>query len=153
MSNMYELVSFMYLWLKIYGLQDIKKLTTVVVWTDCKQRGTYTCMNMSKEEKIVIASALICQVLVICAIIILGNMYFPIPDWIMKIYAGGMITVFIVIIRHHSMKKQRLFFNENYRTKQGEYEDNYEKVHYTFYYLVNRIINQYVCFGVYIGIA
>ena len=32
-------------------------------------------------------------------------MYFPIPDWIMKIYAGGMITVFIVIIRHHSMKK------------------------------------------------
>ena len=81
------------------------KLSTVVVWTDCKQRGTYTCMNMSKEEKIVIASALICQVLVICAIIILGNMYFPIPDWIMKIYAGGMITVFIVIIRHHSMKK------------------------------------------------
>ena len=62
-------------------------------------------MNMSKEEKIVIASALICQVLVICAIIILGNMYFPIPDWIMKNYAGGMITVFIVIIRHHSMKK------------------------------------------------
>lgn len=62
-------------------------------------------MNMSKEEKIVIASALICQVLVICAIIILGNMYFPIPDWIMKIYAEGMITVFIVIIRHHSMKK------------------------------------------------
>ena len=54
-------------------------------------------MNMSKEEKIVIASALICQVLVIFAIIIL--------DWIMKIYAGGMITVFIVIIRHHSMKK------------------------------------------------
>lgn len=52
-------------------------------------------MNMSKEEKIVIASALICQVLVIFAIIILGNMYFPIPDWIMKIYAGGMITVFI----------------------------------------------------------
>ena len=43
-------------------------------------------MNMSKEEKIVIASALICQVLVIFAIIILGNMYFPIPDWIMKIY-------------------------------------------------------------------
>ena len=37
-------------------------------------------MNMSKEEKIVIASALICQVLVIFAIIILGNMYFPIPD-------------------------------------------------------------------------
>ena len=34
-------------------------------------------MNMSKEEKIVIASALICQVLVIFAIIILGNMYFP----------------------------------------------------------------------------
>ena len=68
-------------------------------------------MNMSKEEKIVIASALICQVLVIFAIIILGNMYFPIPDWIMKIYAGGMITVFIVIIRHHSMKKQRLFSN------------------------------------------
>ena len=67
-------------------------------------------------------------------------MYFPIPDWIMKIYAGGMITVFIVIIRHHSMKKQRLFFNENYRTKQVEYEDNYEKEHYTFYYLVNRII-------------
>ena len=62
-------------------------------------------MNMSKEEKIVIASALICQVLVIFAIIILGNMYFPIPDWIMKTYAGGMITVFIVIIRHHSMKK------------------------------------------------
>ena len=62
-------------------------------------------MNMSKEEKIVIASALICQVLVIFAIIILGNMYFPIPDWIMKIYACGMITVFIVIIRHHSMKK------------------------------------------------
>ena len=97
-------------------------------------------MNMSKEEKIVIASALICQVLVIFAIIILGNMYFPIPDWIMKIYAGGMITVFIVIIRHHSMKKYRLFFNENYRTKQVEYEDNYEKEHYTFYYLVNRII-------------
>ena len=62
-------------------------------------------MNMSKKEKIVIASALICQVLVIFAIIILGNMYFTISDWIMKIYAGGMITVFIVIIRHHSMKK------------------------------------------------
>ena len=62
-------------------------------------------MNMSKKEKIVIASALISQVLVIFAIIILGNMYFPIPDWIMKFYAGGMITVFIVIIRHHSMKK------------------------------------------------
>ena len=29
MSNMYEFVSFMYLWLKIYELQDIKKLTTV----------------------------------------------------------------------------------------------------------------------------
>ena len=29
MSNMYEFVSFMYLWLKIYGLQDIKKLTKV----------------------------------------------------------------------------------------------------------------------------
>ena len=29
MSNMHEFVSFMYLWLKIYGLQDIKKLTTV----------------------------------------------------------------------------------------------------------------------------
>lgn len=62
-------------------------------------------MNMSKEEKIVIASALICQVLVIFAIIILGNMYFPIPDWTMKIYAGGMFTVFIVIIRHHLIKK------------------------------------------------
>lgn len=35
----------------------------------------------------------------------LGNMYFPIPDWIMRIYAGGMITVFIVIIRHHLIKK------------------------------------------------
>ena len=50
-------------------------------------------MNMSKEEKIVIASALICQVLVIFAIIILGNMYFPIPDWIMKIYAGDRKSV------------------------------------------------------------
>ena len=29
MSNLYEFVSFMYLWLKIYELQDIKKLTTV----------------------------------------------------------------------------------------------------------------------------
>ena len=35
----------------------------------------------------------------------LGNMYFPIPNWIMRIYAGGMITVFIVIIRHHLIKK------------------------------------------------
>lgn len=62
-------------------------------------------MNMSKKEKIVIALSLICQVLVIFAIIIFGNMYFPIPDWIMRIYAGGMITVFIVIIRHHLIKK------------------------------------------------
>ena len=62
-------------------------------------------MNMSKEEKRVVASALICQVLVIFAIIILANMFFPIPVWIMKIYAGGMITVFLLIIRHHSMKK------------------------------------------------
>ena len=62
-------------------------------------------MNMSKKEKIVIALSLICKVLVIFAIIILENMYFPIPDWIMRIYAGGMITVFIVIIRHHLIKK------------------------------------------------
>lgn len=60
---------------------------------------------MSKKEKIVIALSLICQFIVIFAIIILGNMYLPIPDWIMRIYAGGMITVFIVIIRHHLIKK------------------------------------------------
>ena len=29
MSNMYEFVSFMDLWLKIFGLEDIKTLTTV----------------------------------------------------------------------------------------------------------------------------
>ena len=38
MSNMHEFVSFMYLLLKIFGLWDIKKLTTVVVRTDRKQR-------------------------------------------------------------------------------------------------------------------
>ncbi len=53
-------------------------------------------MNMSKEEKIVIASALICQVLAIFAIIILGNMYFPIPDWNMKIIMRKYIIHFTI---------------------------------------------------------
>ena len=90
---MHEFVSFMYLWLKIYGLYDIKKLTTVEESGTVANRSDKLRGNMKNNLKVLFIQ--LCVLAIGCFI---GEAVFGLPKWLGLVIAGLMFYLVFFII-------------------------------------------------------
>ena len=87
-------MSFMYLWLKIYGLYDIKKLITVEESGTIANRSYKIRGNMKKNLKILFIQ--LCVLAIGCFI---GEAVFGLPKWLGLVIAGLMFYLVFFIIQ------------------------------------------------------